>query len=87
VRREPVDLAAVARVAPNSRSCRRRRSTRAGPVEVRGDATLLQRVVANLIDNAIRHGAPPVTVAASADRARRRRAAHDRRCRQGPRRP
>ena len=36
---------------------------RGDAVEVRGDATLLQRLVANLIDNASRHGAPPVTVA------------------------
>ena len=69
VRREPVDLAAVARVAAELAQLPPAQVVAREPVEVRGDATLLQRVVANLIDNALRHGAPPVTVAASADRA------------------
>ncbi len=32
------------------------------PVTMRGDARLLRRLVRNLLDNARRHGAPPVTV-------------------------
>ena len=32
------------------------------PVTIRGDARLLRRLVRNLLDNARRHGAPPVTV-------------------------
>ena len=32
------------------------------PVAIRGDARLLRRLVRNLLDNARRHGAPPITV-------------------------
>lgn len=32
------------------------------PLSVRGDARLLRRAVRNLLDNAVRHGAPPVQV-------------------------
>jgi signal transduction histidine kinase len=35
------------------------------PLEVRGDATLLRRLLRNLIDNAVKHGAPPVEVTVS----------------------
>jgi two-component system osmolarity sensor histidine kinase EnvZ len=69
VRREPVDLAAVARVAAELAQLPPAQVAASAPVEVRGDATLLQRVAANLIDNALRHGEPPVTVAVRADRA------------------
>lgn len=37
------------------------------PVSVRGDAARLERVVTNLVVNALRHGAGPVTVAVEAD--------------------
>ena len=86
VRREAVDLAAVARVAAELAQLPPAQVEARAPVEVRGDATLLQRVVANLIDNAIRHGAPPVTVGGERRPGGRRRAARGRRCRQGPRR-
>src|ERR1051325_8595865 len=32
------------------------------PVTIHGDARLLRRLIRNLLDNARRHGAPPVTV-------------------------
>ena len=36
------------------------------PVEIRGDATHLDRALSNLVDNAIRHGAGDIEVAVSA---------------------
>jgi signal transduction histidine kinase len=39
-------------------------------VMVRGSATMLQRMLMNLLDNAARHGAPPVSLALSVDRAK-----------------
>jgi signal transduction histidine kinase len=32
------------------------------PVEIVGDATLLRRMIRNLLENAVRHGAPPVEI-------------------------
>ena len=40
------------------------------PVTLRGDPRMLRRLVRNLLDNAHRHGAPPVTVTVSRDGAR-----------------
>lgn len=40
-------------------------AVRAEPVEVTGDAAQLERAVANLLENAVRHGAPPVEVEVS----------------------
>ncbi|MDQ0467186.1 HAMP domain-containing sensor histidine kinase [Labrys wisconsinensis] len=34
------------------------------PVEVMGDATLLRRLIRNLLENAVKHGAPPVEITA-----------------------
>ena len=39
------------------------------PVNVRGDSKLLRRLVRNLLDNAARHGAPPVEVSVTANAA------------------
>jgi signal transduction histidine kinase len=38
------------------------------PVTIRGDARLLRRLTRNLLDNARRHGAPPVTVSVAKER-------------------
>jgi signal transduction histidine kinase len=37
------------------------------PVAIRGDARMLRRLIRNLLDNARRHGAPPVTVRVGRD--------------------
>ncbi len=57
---EEVDLRALVReVLPPSRQI----DARLQPVVVRGDPALLRRAAANLVDNALRHGAPGATVA------------------------
>ena len=33
------------------------------PVEIDGDATLLRRLIRNLLENAMRHGRPPIRIA------------------------
>ena len=42
------------------------------PVEIDGDATLLRRLIRNLLDNAAKHGRPPIAIAVTqrADMAR-----------------
>ena len=42
------------------------------PVEIDGDATLLRRLIRNLLENAAKHGRPPITIAVTSqnDRAR-----------------
>jgi signal transduction histidine kinase len=57
--REDVDLLALA--AEESARCAESDVTGA-PVIVRGDPTLLRRMIRNLIENAQQHGAPPVEV-------------------------
>jgi signal transduction histidine kinase len=57
--REPVDLLAlVAEEAARLESV----EVRGEPASVRGDPRLLRRLVRNLLENAIRHGEPPVEV-------------------------
>ncbi|MFJ2756882.1 ATP-binding protein [Nocardioides sp. NPDC087217] len=65
----PVDLVALAaRVVERFRAAAGDRDielTSPRPVEVRGDATRLDRALSNLVDNAIRHGAGDIEVAVS----------------------
>lgn len=61
--REPVDLSAVAREAvrtprPESERLGLRIETRTWPTAVSGDPALLERLVANLLDNAVRYNVP-----------------------------
>jgi two-component system osmolarity sensor histidine kinase EnvZ len=39
-------------------------------VTVRGNPTMLQRTLMNLLDNAARHGAPPVSLSLAVDKSR-----------------
>ena len=62
-RREPLDLAAVDRRAPSQAASPRPQDrglslrTILGPAPALGDSRLAERLVANLVDNAIRHNA------------------------------
>lgn len=62
----PVDLRGLAtRVADRFRATAGDRTigvSAPGPVEVRGDATRLDRALSNLVDNALRHGAGDITI-------------------------
>ncbi len=64
---EPVDLLAAA-----AEEARRYEQTEAGgqPVTVAGDPRLLRRLIRNLLENAHRHGKPPVQVAVRAQSGR-----------------
>ncbi|MCP5153240.1 MAG: HAMP domain-containing histidine kinase [Ectothiorhodospiraceae bacterium] len=65
-RKEPVDLLALAA----EEAARREAEVAGEPVEVSGDPRLLRRLVRNLVENAHRHGAPPVTVEVRASSAK-----------------
>ncbi|MGH2882687.1 MAG: sensor histidine kinase [Solirubrobacteraceae bacterium] len=59
LRREPVDLAATAAEVLRAHDHRELRSTTAlEPARTTGDPLLLERLVANLIENAVRHNVP-----------------------------
>lgn len=69
LRREPVDLLALA-----AEEAARTGATVDGEmVETQGDAKLLRRLLRNLLENAVRHGAPPVEVEIGRDAAGRPR--------------
>jgi signal transduction histidine kinase len=69
----PVDLLGLAaEEAARFEACVAAPPEGAGPVEIEGDAKLLRRLIRNLLENAAKHGAPPIEVAVtrSADKAR-----------------
>ena len=69
----PVDLLGLAaEEAARFEACVAATPEGAGSVEIEGDAKLLRRLIRNLLENAAKHGAPPIQIAVtrSADRAR-----------------
>ncbi len=65
-RTEPVDLLAL---AAEEGAHYEGASVAGTPVMVQGDARLLRRLIRNLLENAKRHGAPPIEVAVAAEPA------------------
>jgi len=64
MQREPVDLLGLAaEECAHYDECR----LRGEPITIRADARLLRRLMRNLLDNARRHGAPPVSVTVGRD--------------------
>jgi two-component system osmolarity sensor histidine kinase EnvZ len=63
-----VDLSAVAASAAKLTQLPAEQAQIEPGVPVRGNATLLQRLLINLLDNAARHGAPPVCLTLARDR-------------------
>jgi signal transduction histidine kinase len=62
--RAPVDLLGLAaEEAARFEACLARAPDGAGPIEIAGDATLLRRLIRNLLENAAKHGKPPVHIA------------------------
>ncbi|HVG04693.1 MAG TPA: ATP-binding protein [Burkholderiaceae bacterium] len=66
-----VDLSAVAASAAKLAGLQDAQIRIAPGAVVRGNATMLQRMLANLLDNAARHGAPPVVLSVAVDHAAR----------------
>ena len=66
-----VDLSAVAASAARLAGLQDAQIRIAPGAVVRGNATMLQRMLANLLDNAARHGAPPVVLSVAVDHAAR----------------
>ena len=71
---DTVDLSAVAASAARLAGLQAAQIRIAPGAIVRGNATMLQRMLANLLDNAARHGAPPVLLSLVIDQAARRAA-------------
>lgn len=63
-----VDLSAVAATAGRLAGLQAAQIRIAPGAIVRGNATMLQRLLGNLLDNAARHGAPPVLLSLAIDR-------------------
>jgi signal transduction histidine kinase len=69
----PVDLLGLAaEEAARFEACVAATPEGAGSVEIEGDSKLLRRLIRNLLENAAKHGAPPIQIAVmrSADKAR-----------------
>ena len=66
-----VDLGAVAASAARLAGLPAAQVRIASGASVRGNATMLQRLLANLLDNAARHGAPPILLSLKVDRGAR----------------
>jgi len=58
-RHDPVDLLALAA----EEAARTGAQASGEPIEIAGDARLLRRMIRNLLENAVKHGAPPVEIA------------------------
>ncbi len=64
-RRERIDLLGLAA----EEAARHDADLTGEPVEIEGDAVLLRRLIRNLLDNAAKHGRPPVAIAVARDGA------------------
>lgn len=64
-----VDLSAVAASAARLAELPAHQIQVVAGVVVRGNATMLHRLISNLLDNAARHGAPPVSISLAVDRS------------------
>jgi two-component system, OmpR family, sensor histidine kinase MtrB len=62
VRSEPFDLGAMVRRIAGARSAGERVDVEAPTLDVVSDPRRIERIVGNLADNALRHGAPPVEI-------------------------
>lgn len=69
---DSVDLSGVAGSAARLAGLPAAQVRIAPDVIVRGNATMLQRLLTNLLDNAAQHGAPPITLSLAVDRAAQR---------------
>lgn len=67
-----VDLSAVARSAARLAELPADDIVIASGSNVRGNATMLSRMLTNLLDNAMKHGAPPVSITLTVDRVAQR---------------
>ncbi|MGZ8993564.1 MAG: ATP-binding protein [Burkholderiaceae bacterium] len=68
---DSVDLSAVAASAARLAGLPAAQVRVAAGANVRGNPTMLQRLLGNLLDNAARHGAPPVALSLAIDRTAR----------------
>ena len=71
---DSVDLSAVAASAARLAGLAAAQVRIAPNAIVRGNPTMLQRLLGNLLDNAARHGAPPILLSLAIDRAARQTA-------------
>ena len=68
---DSVDLSAVAASAARLAGLPAAQVRVAPGASVRGNATMLQRLLGNLLDNAVRHGAPPIVLSLAIDASAR----------------